>query len=118
MRFPRNSRATTEGRGSDFIFPVGRPPPPVTLLVGLSLFCAVVAAQPAKNLKVLTPDTDLTDTMKAFNEALGVQCDYCHVAGDFASDANPRKETSRKMIAMVRQIESYFPTTNGVFPRG
>lgn len=71
-----------------------------------------------KNLKILAPDTDMMDTMRAFNESLGVQCEYCHAAGDFSSDANPRKETARKMIAMVRQIEPYFSTTSGVYPRG
>ncbi len=79
---------------------------------------AAVTAQAPKNLKLLTADANLLDTMRAFNEALGVQCDYCHAAGDFASDANPRKETARKMIGMIRQIETYYPTTGGVFPRG
>ncbi len=72
----------------------------------------------AKNLQILEPDTDVADTMRAFNDALGVQCDYCHVAGDFSSDANPRKQTARKMIALVRTIEPYFPATAGVYPRG
>jgi len=73
-----------------------------------------------KNLKILTADPDLLDTMRGFNEALGVQCAYCHVAGDFASDSddNPQKATTRQMIAMVRQMESEFPSTGGVLPRG
>lgn len=77
---------------------------------------AVVA--PPKNLKILAADGDLIDAMQAFNEALGVQCAYCHVPGDFAADGNPRKETARAMIAMVRQLEPFFPSTGGVFPRG
>jgi len=101
------------------------------LLFGLSLLCSstlLFAQQPAriggagaqapKNLKILAGDADLMDTMRDFNAALGVQCDYCHTPGDFSSDANPRKETSRKMIAMVRQIETNFVSTNGVYPRG
>ena len=74
-------------------------------------------AQP-KNLKILKTDDPLMDTMRDFNEALGVQCLYCHVQGDFASDENPKKETARHMIALVRQAEKFFPSTNGVFPLG
>jgi hypothetical protein len=78
---------------------------------------AAVAAAP-KNLKILAADGDLMDAMRGFNEALGVQCVYCHVAGDFAADGNSRKETARRMIAMVRQLEPLFVSTGGVFPRG
>ncbi|MEQ1949013.1 MAG: c-type cytochrome [Bryobacteraceae bacterium] len=77
---------------------------------------AVVAAP--KNLKVLPADDTLMDTMRAFNESLGVDCNYCHVQGDFPSDSKPQKETARKMIALVRQAEKFFPTTAGVYPRG
>jgi hypothetical protein len=76
------------------------------------------AVAPPKNLKFLAADGDLIDAMRGFNEALGVQCSYCHVAGDFAADSNPRKGTARTMIAMVRQLEASFPSTGGVFPRG
>src|SRR5947209_8658472 len=57
---------------------------------------------PPKNLKLLAPTTDIRFVMQSFNEALGVQCTYCHVQGDFAADTNPKKEMARKMIAMVR----------------
>src|SRR5258708_34926356 len=77
---------------------------------------AVVA--PPKNLQILAADDTMMDAMRLFTEALGVQCVYCHVAGDFASDANPRKDTARRMIAMVRAVERFFPATAGVFPRG
>lgn len=73
---------------------------------------------PPRNLKILAADDTLIYAMQGFNEALGVQCTYCHVPGDFASDTNARKETARRMIAMVRQVESFFPSTGGVFPRG
>src|SRR4051812_6607166 len=73
-----------------------------------SLLLAQSSAPPAKNLKVLAADVDVMDTMRGFNEALGVRCDYCHAPNDFASDANPRKETARKMIALVRQTEPFF----------
>lgn len=73
---------------------------------------------PPKNLKLLPANDQLNDVMRGFNEALGVQCNYCHVAGDFASDASPHKETARSMIALVRQIDPYFPSGGSPFPRG
>ena len=49
---------------------------------------------------------------------LGVECTYCHVQGDFATDANPKKDMARKMIAMVRLIDTTFPSSAGVYPEG
>jgi hypothetical protein len=64
-----------------------------------------------KNLKILTGDTpdQLRTTMRAFTVALGVQCSFCHVQGDFASDDNPKKGTARMMLTMARDINSKFP---------
>lgn len=73
---------------------------------------------PAKNLKVLDQKTDIAFVMQMFNEALGVKCTYCHAEGDFASDGNPKKEMARKMIRMVRLIDTSFPSSAGVFPDG
>jgi len=67
------------------------------VILVLLLSVSVVAQQPAgraggapaatpRNLKVLAPDTDVPFAMQMFNQALGVQCVYCHVEGDFASD--------------------------------
>ena len=56
--------------------------------------------------------------MRSFAEALGVQCTYCHAEGDFAADTNPNKEMARKMIGMVRLIDTSFPSSAGVFPEG
>ena len=61
-----------------------------------------------KNLKLLKP-AGLIPTMRAFQAALGVKCQYCHVEGDFASDDNPKKEIARKMIVMAHEINSKFP---------
>jgi hypothetical protein len=97
-------------------------------LVGSFLAVAVtlLAQQPGgrgplpepKNLKLLSPKSDLLFTMRSFNEALGVQCTYCHVQGDFSADTNPKKEIARKMIAMGRIIADSFPSSLGVFPDG
>ena len=71
-----------------------------------------------KNLKLLDPKSDIRFVMQSINAALGVQCTYCHVQGDFAADTNPKKEIARKMIGMVRLIDSSFPSSTGVFPEG
>src|SRR5207249_4022206 len=70
-----------------------------------------------KNLKLLAANSDVAFIMGSFNEALGVQCTYCHQEGDFAAEGNPKKDVARKMIVLVRQINANF-TGTGVFPVG
>src|SRR5262245_46624521 len=60
---------------------------------------------PYKNLKLIEPDL-LRETMVSWRPALGVQCTFCHVQGDFASDDKPEKATARRMVTMIRQINS------------
>ncbi len=60
-----------------------------------------------KNLKLLEP-ANLIPTMRSFNAALGVECNHCHVQGNFASDDKPQKETARKMIVMARDINAKY----------
>ena len=94
------------------------------LLLAVSVFAQNAfaqnkAARPApKNLKIMAASDDVPFTMRGFTQALGVQCTYCHVQGDFSSDANPKKDVARKMIAMVRQIDSNFPSASGAYPAG
>lgn len=80
---------------------------------------ALVAAQgnaPApRNLRVLTADVDIQRVMGRFNTALGVQCTYCHVTNDFASDANPKKEIARGMLRMLQQVAERFPDSGNDF---
>jgi hypothetical protein len=65
---------------------------------------------PPKNLQVLSPDANVVVLMQSFETALGItECTYCHVQGDFASDMNPNKVTARRMIRMVRDINTKFP---------
>jgi hypothetical protein len=48
--------------------------------------------------------------MQMFVQALGVNCGYCHVQRNFASDDNARKLTARRMIEMVQGInQQFFP---------
>jgi hypothetical protein len=85
----------------------------LTVLIAIPLFAQPPAGenkaspQPHKNLKILTDD-QVRPAMGEFRTALGVQCMDCHVAGDFASDANPKKDVARAMIAMVREDNSKF----------
>jgi len=87
---------------------------PVWLLAAMAL-AQDAPKRPAmpepKNLKVLRGQTpeQLIDSMRSFRTALNVQCSYCHVAGDFASDQNPKKEIARNMILMAREINAKFP---------
>ena len=63
------------------------------------------------NLKVLkvTKGSEVMQIMRTFTAGLGVQCSFCHVQGNFASDDNPKKETARHMIEMTMLVNSKFP---------
>ena len=78
------------------------------------------AEQVYKNIQVLqgTPMDLFLPEMRLFEAALGVNCEYCHLEQDRSKDDLQAKQTARKMIAIVREIEPYFPSTAGVFPRG
>ena len=72
------------------------------------------AARPVPNptnLKVLkvTTGQETVQIMRTFTAGLGVQCNYCHVQGNFASDENPKKEIARHMIAMMQDVNKTFP---------
>ena len=70
-----------------------------------------------QNLKVLPADTNIFQTMNGFRQALGVNCNFCHAQdpatqrNDFASDANPMKETARAMIRMNMDINTKYLAT-------
>jgi hypothetical protein len=63
------------------------------------------------NLKILKVATgaEVMQIMRTFTTGLGVQCSYCHMAGNYASDENPKKDEARKMIAMAQKINTEFP---------
>jgi hypothetical protein len=69
----------------------------------------VIPAGPPKNLKILPADVNIQQTMGAFRTALGVQCTYCHVQGDFSSDDNPKKNMARNMLRIAADINATFP---------
>ena len=69
-----------------------------------------------RNLQVLPQNIsrdELTMTMRRFNQALGVECNYCHVfrpaadgmpQPDFPSDEKREKDVARVMIRMTQRI--------------
>ena len=90
----------------------------VSLLAVFSVIAVVGQEQkkggggPPKNLKVLPASMDrqaVVGVMRNFTAGLGVQCAYCHVAPNFDSDENPKKEMARMMMKMVGQINMGFP---------
>ena len=53
---------------------------------------------------------EFQDEMNYMVQALGVNCGYCHGARNFASEDNPRKDTARRMLEMVKTInQQFFP---------
>ena len=63
-----------------------------------------------KNIKVLNSlsDADIAREMQAWTKALGERCTFCHEGADYASDANAKKETARKMAQMVIAINKTY----------
>jgi hypothetical protein len=64
------------------------------------------------NVKVLTGlyAQQFQEEMNFIVQALGVNCNTCHVRGNFASEEKPEKQTARKMIEMVKAInKANFP---------
>jgi nitrate/TMAO reductase-like tetraheme cytochrome c subunit len=98
----------------------------LTLFLFISLIGIGIAAtspprkRTFKNLKVLPKKIgvdELNDVMNNFRDALGVDCNFCHVPVkdssasvlNFASDDKPEKEITRKMMRMTSKInKKYF----------
>jgi tetratricopeptide (TPR) repeat protein len=98
-----------------------------SLAVGFVLAALPAAAQqrggqappPMTNLQIIPKDTpreQVLQTMQAFTQALGVQCNYCHVQegrggrNDMAADDKPTKKTARQMMLLAREINEKLPT--------
>jgi len=64
--------------------------------------------QVQRNIQVLNgmPSSQLLPVMHLMRTSLGVRCDYCHVAedGKYWMDDKPAKQTARKMLQMVFEI--------------
>ena len=77
---------------------------------------------PPTNLQILPKDIpreQLLQTMQAFTQSLGVQCNYCHVQegrggrNDMASDEKPAKKTARQMLIFARELNDKLPAVVG-----
>lgn len=68
------------------------------------------AGEVFKNVQVLKemPSTQMLPTMRVISGSLGVQCQFCHSAGDFSSDEKMSKQTARKMMQMVQSVNKDF----------
>jgi len=93
------------------------------LVVALSIACvsasvAAAAPQPpaapaivdTPTVKVLTGLTvpEFEAEMQLMTQALGLSCGSCHVRGNFASDANPRKLAARRMLEVTKTINAQY----------
>ena len=77
-------------------------------------------APPMTNLQVWPKDTSpavVLQFMNAFDDSLGVQCNYCHVEQggrlDFASDQKREKRVARQMILLRDSINVVLPAIVG-----
>ena len=63
-----------------------------------------------RNVQVLkdVPQDQWQLVMQYVAASLGVQCNYCHVMGDNASDDKQTKQTARKMMQMVADLNKQF----------
>jgi tetratricopeptide (TPR) repeat protein len=77
---------------------------------------------PMTNLQIIpkdTPRAQVQATMNAFEQALGVQCNYCHVQegrggrNDMAADEKPTKKAARAMMLLARDINAKLPEAIG-----
>ncbi len=59
-----------------------------------------------KNIQVMkgVPAPRLMGAMQFFTKSLGVECSYCHVPNEFDKDDKAPKNTARKMLKMVHQV--------------
>jgi hypothetical protein len=65
----------------------------------------IVAGPHVKELTGLNAQ-QFQEEMNFIVQGLGVNCGTCHVRGNFASEEKPQKQTARKMIEMVKAINS------------
>lgn len=72
------------------------------------------AEQVYKNIDTLkgVPAGRVLGAMRFYSASLGVGCAHCHVEGDYASDEMGPKRRARKMMAMVRSAQEFFPGPN------
>jgi len=91
----------------------------LTFALATLMLSAPVLAQPPQPqivesaaVKVLTGlyAQQFQEEMNFITQALGANCNTCHVRGNFASEEKPLKQTARRMLEMTRGInQQFFP---------
>lgn len=83
-------------------------------IVALSTFAEAQAPTPqivdSPGVKVLTGlyAQQFQEEMNFMTQALGVNCNTCHVRGNFASEEKPEKLTARRMLEMTKMMNTQF----------
>jgi photosynthetic reaction center cytochrome c subunit len=74
------------------------------------------AEQAFKNIKVIKgmPASQLQSAMSFMAASLGVECSYCHTPPAMEKDEKATKETARRMLAMVDEINKNFGNQTAV----
>jgi hypothetical protein len=92
--------------------------PAMLLSIVTGLFSPVFAQAPTPtvvdtpSVKVLTGllAPQFQEEMNFIVQALGVNCNTCHVRGNFASEEKPEKLTARRMLEMTKGLnQQFFP---------
>ena len=75
----------------------------------------LMSEQAFKNVTVLRgiPVDEFMGTMGVFSAALGFSCEDCHTASsndwaNYAKDVSPRKQTARRMVTMMAEINKQY----------
>src|SRR5689334_4545471 len=68
------------------------------------------AAQAFKNIQVIKdmPASQLQGTMSFMAASLGVECSHCHTPPAMEKDDKPPKQTARRMLVMMNEINKNF----------
>ncbi len=86
------------------------------LTIALASFSPVFAQAPTPTVVDSPSVTVLTgllapqfqEEMNFITQALGVNCNTCHVRGNFASDEKTEKATARRMLEMTKGLNKQF----------
>jgi tetratricopeptide (TPR) repeat protein len=85
----------------------------IVLVVGLSTLCPSTAV----GQQAPRPATrNLLADMQSYTQALGVTCEYCHVAPANSTLPQPKKDIARTMIAMTRDVNIQVQLATGKAP--
>lgn len=87
----------------------------VPVLVAWS-FAATASAQQQPQARQNPTTRNLLADMQSYAQALGVTCEYCHVAPANSGLPQPKKDIARTMIAMTRDVNVQVQLATGKAP--